>query len=212
MPADQQANVAHARNDKQDKRPTQHSTSRRRFLNKNSVAIILAIIGAVGGWGTTYLSNYDKIQQGKNLTEQARIWAKLREGHYQWQWAKEGWLGDVSVKKDDTGQLCATVDITKFCTHWGRPVGKVLASEGCGTVSETAEGQPKIILPVIHTPYDDACKALPSKHERLVMVLNPRESYTGSVDYINSTGGTQSGSIGIINWDYQPNMGNSKEK
>jgi hypothetical protein len=33
-------------------------------LSKNSVTILLSILGIVGAWGTAYLSNYHKLERG----------------------------------------------------------------------------------------------------------------------------------------------------
>jgi hypothetical protein len=179
-------------------------------LSKNSVTILLSILGIVGGWGTAYLSNYDKLKRGSNLAEQAKIWARLREGHYQWQWGKGGWLGDLSIKKDYSGQMCATVDISKYCGHSGVSIGKVLTSQRCGVLEETADGQPKLTIPVRHVTYNDRCEKTGEGDQTLVIVLNPREAYTGSIDYIDGNGQTSTGSIGVINWAYQPLTGTDK--
>jgi hypothetical protein len=181
-------------------------------LSKNSVTILLAVLGVLGGWGTAYLSNYDKLKQGGNLAEQARIWAKLREGHYEWHWGKGGWLGNLSIKKDYAGQMCATLDVSKYCGHSGAPIGKVFTSQKCGVLEETADGQPKLTLPVRHVTYNDKCEKTGEYDQTLVMVLNPREAYTGSVDYIDKNGQTTTGSIGVINWAYQPLTGTGKSE
>jgi hypothetical protein len=179
------------------------STREFRF-SKNAVTLVVAFIGVFGGWGTAYLSNYDKIQQSKALRQEAKDWARLREGHYQWQWSKEGWLGDISIKKDATGQLCAAVDVSKYCTHWGAPCGKVLLSLSCGSVTETAEGLPKVTIPVNHQLYDDAGNPTQVKQETLIIVLTPKEAYTGSVDYVDASGKSSTGNIALINWEYKP--------
>jgi hypothetical protein len=180
------------------------AASPKRSISQNATTLLVAVIGVIGGWGTAYLSNYDKIEHGQKLSEQAHTWASLREGHYQWQWGKEGWLGDISVKKDDAGLLCATIDVSKYCVHGGLPVGKVLLSRGCGVVSHTSDGRPKLTVPVVHTLYDDKCKATHDVSETLVILLNPKEAYTGSVDYIRETGKTSAGGIALVNWEYTP--------
>jgi len=175
-----------------------------RAMSKNTTAILVAIIGVAGGWGTAYFSNYDKISRGQRLSEQAHIWADLREGHYQWQWGKEGWLGDISITKDAAGQSCVTVDLSKYCVHGGAPAGKVLVSRGCGETGHTSDGRPKLTIPVTHTLYDNKCSIIRDFSETLVIQLNPKEAYTGSVDYMEMSGKTSAGGISIVNWEYIP--------
>jgi len=189
--------------DEQLKKPT--AQPKRSFtLSKNATALVVAVIGVLGGWGTAYFSNYNKIVQGQRMAEQAHEWASVREGHYQWQWGKEGWLGDISVKKDDAGQYCVTADVSKYCLHGGLPVGKVLASRSCGAVGQTTDGKPKLTIPVVHTLYDSKCSRTHDVQETLVILLTPKESYTGSVDYIGLTGKTSTGGISLVNWEYTP--------
>jgi len=52
--------------------------------------------------------------------------------------------------------------------------------------------------------YDDKCKATHDVSETLVILLNPKEAYTGSVDYIRETGKTSAGGIALVNWEYTP--------
>lgn len=181
-------------------------------IGKNSLAVVLALIGMISGWGTAYLTNFDKLKRGGRLDDEAKNWARLREGHYQWQWGKGSWLGDLSIRKDDAGQMCATIDIAKYCAHSGAPIGKVLVSTRCGTVQQTADGQPKLVIPVRHTHYGEKCDQIGQTEETLVIVLNPKEAYTGSVDYIDTKGEVSTGGIGVINWSYQPIAGNEKHR
>jgi hypothetical protein len=170
---------------------------------KIAVAIIAALGGVLAGWVSAYVTTHGTVEKAKQIVQDNGERFNLREGHYHWEWAGDGWMGDITVSKDSAGQPVATIDVRKYCGSWKHPIGKVIASEGPGSIGRTPEGLPKLLLPVKFTEYGDNCKASGQKSETLQIVLNPKEAYTGSIDYIDASG-SQAGKIGLINWEYQP--------
>jgi hypothetical protein len=179
------------------------------------IAVVVAAVGAgIGVLGTILVTREDRKENALKQDELNKKQAKIRfwmthlsDGVYEWQWAGEGWLGNIDVVTSK-GEKSATIDIDKYCPGDAKPVGKVLESRGVGSgkVEENLgdQGMIRLTIPVMSYDYDAQCHLVKKYRKTLYISLYAREAYDGTVFYKDQTGNKGKGGIALLNSHARP--------
>jgi hypothetical protein len=180
------------------------------------IAVVVAAVGAgIGVWGTILVTREERkenaVKQDELNKKQAKIgfWMNhLSDGEYEWQWAGEGWLGNIVVVTSSKGEKSVTIDVDKYCPGNTNPIGKVLESRGVGVgkVEENVgdQGMIRLTIPVMSYDYDAQCHPLKKYRKTLYISLYAREAYDGTVFYKDQTGSKSKGGIALLNSHARP--------
>lgn len=152
-----------------------------RMNRKRKLALSIGIIILMG------FSSYFYLQETRRVY-----------GQFEWQWAGEGWIGTVSIKKNDEGKDVAELSMKQVVNVNGKYSTKpVLVSTEEGRIEGDSDGF-RLESRVRKNIYDNGEEKV--MLQTLKADLVKVEAYAGTVRYESSDGKMQNGDIVLVRY------------